>query len=254
MGRPVQAARASAIHMLERLGVSDLAGRRSGDLSGGQQQRVALARALVLEPRLLLLDEPLSALDLQTRRIVRAELRKLLAALPCITVYVTHSPLEAMVFGDAIAVVESGRITQTGSRDELLRHPRSPYVAEFMGVNLYQGTIVERMTGGLARIRTAGGVLSAVDPGGEDEVFLAVNPREITVSLEPPMGSAQNVMRGVIAELVPEPPFGERVRVVLATDPPLVAEVTSHAVSSLGLAEGREVYAAFKATGVVAYR
>src|SRR5262249_55749717 len=97
--------------VLEQLGIADLASRRPTALSGGQQQRVALARALVLRPRLLLLDEPLSALDVQARREVRAELLRLLRTLPCVTLLVTHSPLEAVVFGDTIAVVEAGKIS-----------------------------------------------------------------------------------------------------------------------------------------------
>ncbi|MGH7703822.1 MAG: ABC transporter ATP-binding protein, partial [Gemmatimonadales bacterium] len=245
-GSRTAAIRSKVYAMLAQLGVGGLAGRRPGELSGGQQQRVALARALVLEPRLLLLDEPLSALDLQNRRLVRTELRNLLAALPCVTVYVTHSPLEALAFGDQIAVIERGRITQTGTRDDLLRHPRSPYVAEFMGVNFFQGAIVSR-SDGLARVRTSGGTISVVDPGeGGDEVFVAVNPREIALSAEPAAGSAQNSFEGPITELAPEPPFGERVRVALGTEPGLVAEVTRAAVERLGLREGMMVHATFK--------
>ncbi len=239
---------------LDQLNVGEFASRRSGELSGGQQQRVALARALVLRPKLLLLDEPQSALDLATRRSVRAELRRLLSELPCVTVYVTHSPMEAMVFGDQIAVMESGRITQEGTRDDLLRHPRSAFVAEFMGVNLFQGAVVRRDGEGLAQLETREGTLAVVDPGEEHEVFVAVNPREITLFLDVPAGSAQNVFHGAVTELVPEPPFGERVRVALATHPPLVAEVTRQAVETLGLHEGLAVYAAFKATGVIPYR
>jgi molybdate transport system ATP-binding protein len=119
------------------VGIGELASRRSHQLSGGQQQRAALARALVLSPRLLLLDEPLSSLDLQTRRAVRGELRDLLHRLPCVTVYVTHSPVEALVFGDQIVVLEQGRVAQAGPREELLRRPRSPFVAELIGTNLF---------------------------------------------------------------------------------------------------------------------
>jgi molybdate transport system ATP-binding protein len=255
-----RAAQRLADEVLARLGLADFATRRPAQLSGGQQQRVALARALVLRPRLLLLDEPLSALDLATRRAVRGELRQLLAELPCASVYVTHSPQEAMVFGDRITVLEGGRPTQTGPRDDLLRHPRSPYVAEFMGVNLFRGTVVGRTPGGLARIRAADGEIAAAEShatGGPyahgDEVFVAVNPREITLYAAAPAGSAQNVFHGPVTELVPEPPFGDRVRVALGTRPPLVAEVTREAVNALGLREGLPVYAAFKATGVVSY-
>ena len=118
---------------LDRFGLSALAPRRPGELSGGQRQRVALARALILEPRLLLLDEPLSALDLRTRRVVRGELRRLLAEIPCITVMVTHSPAEALAMGGRVAVLEAGRIVGIGTPGELRLESRSDYVAEFLG-------------------------------------------------------------------------------------------------------------------------
>jgi molybdate transport system ATP-binding protein len=252
-GGSARSSRARAAAMLERLDVGDLAPRRPAALSGGQQQRVALARALVLDPALLLLDEPLSALDLQTRREVRTELRRVLASLSCVTVYVTHSPLEALAFGDQIAVLEAGGLAQWGSGAELLRHPRSPYVAEFMGLNFFQGRI-EGREDGLARVRTAGGMISVVDPGGDDAVYLAVDPRDITLHVEPPGGSTQNILRGPVLEMIPEPPRGERVRIILGTEPPLVAEISRPALEVLGLREGLEVYAAFKAVGVTAYR
>jgi molybdate transport system ATP-binding protein len=241
---------------LGRFGIADLAKRKPHQLSGGQQQRAALARALVLDPAVLLLDEPLSALDLKTRREVRTELRSTLRSLSCATVYVTHSPVEALVFGDQITVLVGGRAGQTGSRQDLLRYPRSAFVAEFMGVNLFQGRIVSRDPGGLARLRTEAGDLAVMDleGGSAEELFVAVSPREITLYRQPPGGSAQNVFFGPVTELVPEPPNGERVRVALSTEPPLVAEVTQRAVNALGLEEGALVYAAFKATGVVPYR
>jgi len=242
--------RAAAI--LDRLGIADLAGRAIAGLSGGQQQRVALARALVLDPDILLLDEPLSALDLRTRRAIRGELRRLLRRLPCITLYVTHNPVEAMFFGERIAVLERGRVTQTGTRDDLLRHPRSAYVAELVGTNLLYGT-----AGGAgaasAEVRTAEGALLVTDGAAEGEVFATVSPREITLYRERPDASAQNLFTGPILELVPEPPGGERVRVALGTAPPLVAEVTREAVAALGLREGMVVHAGFKATGVRTY-
>ena len=240
--------------ILERFRVLDLADRRPPGLSGGEQQRVALARALVLQPRLLLLDEPLAAIDFRTRTEVRAELRRLLQDLPGVTLFVTHSPVEAMVFGDRIAVVESGRISQTGTRDELLRQPRSRYVAELMGVNFFRGRVTSREPGGLASVRTEDGTLRIVEAEPQDEVFVAVDPRDITLHPSPPAGTAQNVFAGPIIQLVPEPPFGERVRVSLDTRPRLVAEITAHAVRALGLREGLEVYAAFKATSARAYR
>ncbi len=236
---------------LARLGMLHLALRRPHQLSGGQQQRAALARALVLEPRLLLLDEPLSALDVQTRRTIRSELRRFLADLGCVTVFVTHSPTEALALGERIAVLEAGRISQHGPREDLLRHPRSGYIAEFLGVNLLRGAVVHREPGALARVAVGRAEVAISDPGREGEVALVVHPREITLSLERPLGSARNTFHGPIEELVPEPPDGEHVRVLLATDPPLAAELTRESVVLLGLRPGQAVYAAFKATGVV---
>ena len=240
--------------MLAQLGISDLAGRRPAGLSGGQQQRVALARALILRPQLLLLDEPLSALDLQTRREVRTELKRLLQALQGVTLFVTHNPFEAVVFGDSISVVEEGRITQVGPREELLRHPRSRYVAELMGLNFFAGRVARREPSGLAEVHTREGVVRIVDAGESEDVFVAVDPREITLHTVQPSGTAQNVFSGAIVQLVPEPPFGERVRVILDTRPPLVAEITAHAVQTLGLREGLKVFASFKATAARGYR
>jgi molybdate transport system ATP-binding protein len=238
---------------LTRFGLESFAGRRPSQLSGGQQQRVALARALVLEPEVLLLDEPLSALDLRTRQTTRGELRRLLSELTCSTVYVTHQPLEAVVFGDRITVLENGQVTQGGTREDLLRRPRSSYVAAFLGVNLFRGGIVDRENG-IARVATEQGEVSVVDPGGDKDVFAVVNPREISLFLAPPEGSARNCFRGNVVELIPEPPDGQRVRVVLGSTPPLVAEITEQAGRQLGLREGMEIYAAFKATGVEVFR
>jgi molybdate transport system ATP-binding protein len=239
---------------LALLGIEGLARRPSHQLSGGQQQRVALARALVLGPALLLLDEPLSSLDLQTRRSVRGELRALLQRLPCVTVYVTHSPVEALVFGDQIVVLEAGRVAQAGSRESLLRYPRSPFVAELVGTNLFVG----RAVGGGQRfapvIRTAEGLFQLEPAAGADTAYLTVSPREITLSRQLPDSSAQNVVLGTVREIIPEPPAGERVRVVLDARPGLVVEVTREAVASLGLAEGQPIHATFKATGVRVYR
>jgi molybdate transport system ATP-binding protein len=241
--------------LLERFDLAALASRRPGELSGGQQQRVALARALVVEPALLLLDEPLAALDLQTRQTVRGELRSLLAGFPGVTVFVTHSPIEALLFGDRIAVLEEGRVSQSGERDELLTRPRSGYVAQFMGLNLIQGRVLERRPDGITQVATADGSVTVAGTEGPagPELFVAVSPRDITLYHSAPDASAQNLYRGRVLEMVPELPFGERVRVVLGTHPRLVAEVTRSAVQQMGLAEGQEVYASFKATGAVAY-
>jgi molybdate transport system ATP-binding protein len=248
---------------LDRLGVGALAARRPRELSGGQQQRVAIARAIVLEPRLLLLDEPLSALDAGSRRAIRGELRRLLAELPCTTLYVTHSPAEALAMGERITVIEAGRVSQTGTREDLMRKPRSSYVAEFLGVNLFRGTLVpfdaagiahpigDRPNSGEPRVTLPEGELVLAGPRADGETWGMVNPREITLTLERPSGTARNVFAGVIEELVPEPPSGERVRVSVLSTPPLIAEVTRQAVEALELAPGTRVFASFKASGVL---
>jgi molybdate transport system ATP-binding protein len=242
--------RARAGRALARLGVESLAGRKPHQLSGGQQQRVALARALVLEPEILLLDEPLAALDLPTRRTVRGELLRLLGELECVSVYVTHSPAEALAFGERIAVLEGGRVTQLGPRAELLQKPRTRYVADFLGTNLFRARVARSTGDGLAHLATDGGEILAAATDLGEEVFAVVDPRDVTLSIERPEGSAQNVLNGPVEEIQPEPPHGERVRVSLGTRPPLVAELTRAAAERLGLKTGAGVYAAFKATGV----
>jgi len=141
-------------------------------------------------------------------------------------------------------------VTQIGTREELLRKPRTRYVADFLGTNLFPVRVSFYDVNGLAHLTTSQGDILASAVEHDAASFAVVDPREITVSLEAPHGSAQNVLRGMVADLEPEPPGGERVRVVLATEPPLVAELTRAAVESLGLAPGREVYATFKASGV----
>ena len=242
--------RARAEGALERLGVAGLAEQRPHQLSGGQQQRVALARALVLEPAILLLDEPLAAVDPATRRAVRAELRRLLAELSCVSVFVTHSPAEAIAFGERIAVLEGGRVTQQGPRAGLLHQPRTRYVADFLGTNLFRARVSRRDGSGVTVLAVDGGEIQSAESDLGDEVFAVVDPRDITLSAERPAGSAQNVLRGPVEEIEPEPPHGERVRVSLATRPPLTAELTRAGAERLGLAAGTEVYASFKATGV----
>lgn len=240
--------------LLHRCGASHLTDRRVATLSGGERQRVALARALAVEPALLLLDEPLSALDPDSRMALRVTLASIIAQREGMTLLVTHSPLEALALGGRIAVMEAGTIVQEGTGDDLLLHPRSHSVAAFLGANFFRGAIRTRPEPGLAELTVAGGTLVVVDPGGDGEVFAVVPPTAIVLSRAAPEGSARNVFPGVVREVVPEPPHGERVRVSLDSAPRLVAEVTAAGARSLGLEQGVAVFASFKATAVRGYR
>jgi molybdate transport system ATP-binding protein len=236
---------------LSRWGLEPFATRRPRALSGGQRQRTALARALVLAPRLLLLDEPLSALDVASRREIRALLRADLAGRSCDTVYVTHAPAEALAMGDRIAVFENGRVTQAGTADDLLKRPRSAFVAAFVGMNFFRGRAMTSPAEGVLRLAMTEGeiaVAAGSDAAPGAELTVLVPPQAVTVSLEPPRGSAQNVYAGPIQEIVPEPPGGERVRVSLGTKPPLSAELTQAAVEQMRLRPAQTAYASFKAT------
>jgi molybdate transport system ATP-binding protein len=244
------AVRSRAHAALERFGLAGLAARRPGSLSGGQQQRVALARALVLEPRLLLLDEPLSALDPGTRRTMRAELRQLLAHLPCVTLLVTHQPADALALADDLLVLERGRITQSGALASILGAPGSAYIAEFLGVNLFEGEVVGRPGSGTAQVAIGDARLVIPDPGAAERVRLILHPREVVLSLGPPEGSARNRLSGAIREIAPEPPHGDTLRVTLASVPPVTAQVTRSAAEELGLVPGMVVIASFKATSL----
>jgi len=232
-GRPVD-------DLLERLGIARLARQRPGRLSGGERQRVALARALARRPKLLLLDEPLSALDPATRGTVGAELASILRESGLPALVVSHSFDDAAVIAPQMAVIERGRITQEGSVDELLASPATPFVAQFAGTNHLTGNAVGR----LVSLDQGGEVLLAEPHSGPVAVLIA--PWEVTLDkgAPPPTGSALNHIRGRVQRLGP---FGSRVRVVL--DGGLTAEITKDSAERMGLATGDEVVASFKATG-----
>jgi molybdate transport system ATP-binding protein len=252
--------------------------RRPGQLSGGQQQRVALARALVLQPRLLLLDEPLSALDVQTRREVRQELRRILQQARITTLLVTHHYIEALLFGEQIVVMDGGKIVQRGTQRDLAQRPRSPYVAELVGMNLFQGQVSACEDRLLCTVHVGHPALEIQAVPGEmresqaatalplivgQDARVVVDPRSIMLSVEQPTGSARNVLRGEIVQLLPlgvGEDEGTRasgsVRVSLhiaVSATPLVAEITAASAEQMKLREGDLVYASFKALEARAY-
>ncbi|MFL5799285.1 MAG: ABC transporter ATP-binding protein [Actinomycetota bacterium] len=243
-------ARERADGLLRRLGMAHRAGARPSELSGGEAQRVALARALVHEPRLLLLDEPLSALDVRSRGEIRRLLRELLAGFPGVRLIVTHDPVEAMTLADRLVLMEHGRVTQEGTPEEILEAPRTPYAAELVGVNLFSGRL-ERQDDGSGMLRTTHGDVVVAWPAGAgdrtDGVLGLLRPADVVLSRSAPDTSARNVLAGAVDSLTRE---SDRVRVRVASAPPIVAEVTATSSKRLGLAEGATVHASFKAVEV----
>lgn len=237
-------ARALALAWLDRVGLADVAHVRPGELSGGQQQRVALARALVTAPRLLLLDEPLAALDAATRADVRADLRRHLADFAGTTVLVTHDPLDAMILADDLVVIEDGRVTQRGTPAEVARAPRTDYVARLLGLNLYRG----EAHGTHIRLDGGGELVTSHDARGQ--VFVAFSPGAVALYRTPPDGSPRNVWRG---RVVGTEHRGDTVRVQVDGAPPVLADVTPAAVAQLRLTAGDEVWAAVKANETDVY-
>ncbi|MEU2349627.1 ABC transporter ATP-binding protein [Modestobacter sp. NPDC049651] len=238
------AARAAALPWLDRVGLAGLGDRRPGQLSGGQAQRAALARALVGDPRLLLLDEPLSALDARTRLTVRAELRQHLAAFGGSTVLVTHDPVDAMALADRVVVVEDGRVVQSGTPADVARRPRTDYVARLVGLVLLPG-----VGAGTSVALDGGGAVAVAEPV-EGPVFVAVRPESVALYLSRPDGSPRNVWP---AQVVAATPHGSVVRCDLAGEVPLTADVTATSFAELGLAPGVPVWATVKASEVAVY-
>jgi molybdate transport system ATP-binding protein len=237
-------ARTRAREWLGRLGIAELANAMPGALSGGQAQRVALARALAVQPRVLLLDEPLSALDVATRSEVRRELRRHLASFGGIRLLVTHDPIDALALADRLVVLENGRVVQSGSSLEVTAQPRSRYVADFVGVNWLRG----RATGDVIELAD-GGRLTVPDTAPGD-VFVVIHPRAVALHRHAPEGSPRNVLQGTILAADDE---GTRVRVRLAVPFPLVAEITRAAATELALDRGGELFATVKATEIATY-
>ncbi|HET8619980.1 MAG TPA: ABC transporter ATP-binding protein, partial [Acidimicrobiales bacterium] len=231
---------------LERVGLAAVAGARPGSLSGGQAQRVALARALATEPLVLLLDEPLAALDARARVHVRAELRRHLRTFPGARLLVTHDPVDALVLADRLVIVESGRVTQEGTTSEVARRPRSAYVAELVGVNLLTGTAA----GDHAVRLESGAELVVADPVPSPEVAVAVRPRAVSIHRHRPEGSARNAWPAHVVDLEAD---HDRVRVQLGGRLAIVAEVTPQAVAELDLVPGAAVWASVKAVDLAVY-
>jgi molybdate transport system ATP-binding protein len=243
-GTPRSEARRRSEEWLSRVGLADRAGAKPRSLSGGQQQRVALARALVTEPRLVLLDEPLSALDVGTRTELRRDLRGLLARFGGARVLVTHDLLDAVALADRLVVLEDGRVAQAGRVEAVTSRPRSRYVADLVGVNLLRGEAA-----GTEVILDGGGTVVTADPVAGD-VYVAIQPHAVSLHRGRPEGSPRNVWSGRVRGV---DLLGDRVRIHLDGEVAIVAEVTSAALADLDVHDGSELWASVKATEVDVY-
>jgi len=240
-----RAARRRAAEWLERVGLTAYAGSRPSGISGGQAQRVALARALATDPQVLLLDEPLAALDVGTRSEVRRDLRRHLDSFDGVRLLVTHDPVDAYVLADRVVILEHGTVSQTGPLADVAARPRTPYVAELVGLNLVAGTFD---AGGL--VTPTGGVVTAAGPLPSGAGFASIRPQAITLHRSRPEGSARNVWELTVADV---DQHHDRARVRLSGALTLVAEVTPAAVAELAVRPGDSLWASVKATDVELY-
>ncbi|MEZ5062446.1 MAG: ABC transporter ATP-binding protein [Solirubrobacterales bacterium] len=239
--------RARANDLLSVLGVAGRADARPADLSGGERQRVALARALATEPDLLLLDEPLSALDASTRSSAASELSRLLLETGTPAVLVTHDFAEAALLADRVAVLDGGRVVQEGAPAELTAAPKSAFVADLAGAVVLRG-IARLAASGLTEVELAGGGVVVSTDRGEGPVAVSVFPWEIELHASAPSGEGDSALNRLAASVTGVTEFGNRARVALALPQPAVAEVTSASVQRLGLAPGTSVEVSWKAT------
>ncbi|HJT88684.1 MAG TPA: ABC transporter ATP-binding protein [Bryobacteraceae bacterium] len=242
------AARASVEKLLETFGIADLAGRLPRSLSGGQQQRVALARSLAAGPALLLLDEPLSALDAVTRARMRQDLRRLLIESGVPSIVVTHDRAEAIALGDWMAVIVDGRIRQAGPVPEVFRKPADSQVAESVGVeNLLPATIVSRASG-LLTLEVGAARLQCLDSGESGAVLACIRAEDVAISRDSQQhSSVRNRIPARVRSVSPEGPLA---RVELDCGFPVVALVTSQSAADMALKPGDAVHAIVKTTSV----
>lgn len=241
-----RAALSAAGDWLDRLGVAGFADRRPDALSGGQAQRVALARALASRPDVLLLDEPLAALDATTRADVRAALKDHVADFHGPVLIVTHDPVDALVLAHRVVVVQEGRIVQQGSPLEIARRPATAYLAGLMGLNLYAGRVADGRV-----ILDGGGNLVAAALPGVELVHVGIRPSALTLHTQrPEQASTRNVWPGRVTGIQP---LGDRIRLEVDGAPAALVDVTAAAVADLRVDVGASVWLSAKATEVEVY-
>lgn len=240
-GAPRERALGLALDWARRFDLEGLSAAKPGDLSGGQAQRVALARALVTEPDLLLLDEPLSALDVTTRGEMRRALADHIGEFAGSSLLITHDPTEAFLLADRIHVIEDGSITQTGTADDIRLRPKTSYAADLAGSNLIRGTASDGV------VEVGGHRVHIADHDVSGPVLLTVRPTAISVHTARPDGSPRNSWPTTVDLLEA---LGDRVRLRTGAPLPLTVEVTREAAEALGLGEGFQMWLAIKATEI----
>jgi molybdopterin-binding protein len=228
------------------LGITNLLHRRPDTLSGGEKQKVALGRAIITRPELLLVDEPLSALDPETRESVQQELRQLHRALGITILHVTHDFEEAIALGSRIAVIGEGRLMQTGTPEEIFRHPNSEFVARFsMTRNIFRGQAAMKPNGD--NVFKVDGTEFVIAADAEGSYHASIRPEDILISSEPVRSSARNCFPGTITDVVDK---GSTLYVTVSIPPKLSCLVTRHSFEELELEQGKKVYVTFKATSI----
>jgi molybdate transport system ATP-binding protein len=238
-------ARARACAELDALGLGDRQDVRPRELSTGQAQKVALARALATDPALLLLDEPLSALDPSTRAQTRADLGARLRGFDGITILVTHDPLDALSLADRLVFLEAGALVQEGTPQEVITKPRDPYVAQVVGLNFLRGTRIDSQ-----QVDVAGATIVAPEVPSAEVVCVTIAPSAVALYRMRPQGSPRNTWPVTVSDILL---IGQTARVSLAGPFALAAEVTTAAVADLRLGVGQELWATVKATEVSVY-
>jgi len=231
--------------MTTLLNIGQLQKRFPATLSGGEQQRVALARALIAAPEVLLLDEPLSALDPRSKEAFQQELKHIHEQIKTTTIHITHDFNEALVLADRMGIMCNGEIVQVGSPEEVFQKPCSQFVAEFVGMeNIYRGDI--RDEGGVKHVRLGPLQLRVVSPL-QGKVRVAIRSEDIIIAEDRLTSSAQNIIPACIVKIIPRGAF---FKIVLDAGIPLVALVTRQAVDEMKLVPGKNVWALFKTTAV----
>jgi molybdate transport system ATP-binding protein len=240
-GASRQDALAVADRWLERMELADLGARKPPQLSGGQAQKVALARALASDPVLLLLDEPMAALDVRTAMELRVDLARHLREYGGISLLVTHDAVDVLTMASRVIVLENGAVAQQGRPEDVAAAPGTEHVARLVGLNVLRG----RSSGTVVHLR-GGEQLVSVTPY-DGETLACFRPAAVTLTAEEPTGSARNRWRGTVLSVAPH---GEVSRVHLDAAGGVLADVTPASVVRLGLVPGREMWVAVKASEI----